>query len=160
MPHCIKQVDAKGCGIAAVATVTGHTYQNVRRVARETRCWRESYGMSGGMMTRLLDRYRRPVRRVTMGRQPLLPIASRTAIVKVTARVPCTVLRNGKSEKRTRLWQHWVVWSNRKVWDPGAGVLWGFDDVHAIDGMKLYLASVKAPGSKITHVRTGRWHWV
>lgn len=144
----VTQVDSKGCGVAAVATVTGRSYQHVRRVALVTLCWRASYGMSGGMMTRLLDRYKRPVQRITMGRR-----VTDTAIVKVSALVP-----DARQRGRMRLWQHWVVWRAGTVWDPGHGILW--DGNGTIDGMRLYLASVKAPGVKVKSIKTGRWHWV
>lgn len=156
----VQQLDPKGCGVAAVATVCGMSYGLVRDHALETATWRASYGMSGGMMARLLQRLGKPVRVITMGRVPSQPIIGRTAIVKVTGEVACEIWRNGKPEKRRRLWQHWVVWQQGKVWDPGYGTLWDGEGVTG-GGMRLYLASVRSNTDvKVRKVRTGRWHWL
>lgn len=149
----VTQVDPKGCGIAVVATVTGRSYEQVRKRALLTGDWRASYGMNGAMLKRLLDRLGWPVLRVTMRREH-----SKLAVVKVSGRVRCVVWRNGKPEQRRRLWQHWVVWHQGTVWDPGYGVLWNGNGL--LDGMELYLASIKTHDVKVTHVKTGRWHWV
>lgn len=141
----VTQVDPKGCGVAVVATVTGRSYELVRKRALLTDDWRPSYGMNGAMLHRLLDRLGWPVLSVTMGRESgRLSLA----VVKVTGRVK---VQGG----RRRLWQHWVVWHRGNVWDPGRGVLWNGNGL--IDGMELYL---KSHGFSVTHVKTGRWHWV
>lgn len=151
----VVQDDTKGCGVACVATVTGLDYWKVRKRAKLAGDWRESYGMNGRMLQSLLDRLHRTCLGVTMGQRQL----SKLAIVKVTGVVRCVVMRNGKAERRTRLWMHWVVWHAGTVWDPGHGVLW--DGNGAVDGMRLYLASVRASKEpRVTKVRTGRWHWI
>lgn len=156
----VQQQDPKGCGVAAVATVTGRSYAQVRRRALRAGHWRANYGMNGGMLERLLDSYRRPVHRITMGRVPGYPVPGRTAIVKVIGLVPCVVWRNGKAEQRRRLWQHWVVWHAGTVWDPGCGVLWDGAGAVGGGGLRLYLASVQSHEAKVSKVRTGRWHWI
>jgi len=139
----VKQVDAKGCGVAVVATVTGRSYDQVRKRALMTGDWRESYGMNSAMLRRLLDQLKWPVLSVTMGRE-----AGSLAVVKVAGRVKTD--SGGR-----RLWQHWVVWHRGTVWDPGHGVLWNGNGL--IDGMELYL---KSHGFSVTHVKTGRWYWL
>lgn len=142
----VTQVDTKGCGVAAVATVTGRSYEQVRKRALLTGDWRASYGMNGAMLRRLLDRLDWPVLSVTMGRERgKLALA----VVKVIGDVKIP------GQPRRRLWQHWVVYHRGTVWDPGHGVLWNGNGL--IDGMELYL---KSHGHAVTHVRTGRWHWV
>lgn len=152
----VQQVDPKGCGVAAVATVTGRPYRTVRRRAQAAGLWRESYGMNGTMLRKLLSQHLRPVHRITMGRVPGYPQPGRTAIVKVIGDVQCTVMRGGRAEKRTRLWQHWVVWHAGTVWDPGEGTLWQGEGVN---GMRLYMTAVRLHGD-VRSVRTGRWHWI
>jgi len=161
---CVSQADPKGCGVACVASVLRKTYAQVRRRALRDGHWRENYGMNGGMLQRLLEGYRRPVQAVVMA-GPVYHLFGQlnftpggTAIVKVLGEVPCVVWRNGKSEKRKRLWQHWVVWRDGVVWDPGEGTLWEGTG-GAVDGMRLYMAAARLHG-KVRNVRTGRWHWV
>lgn len=148
MTH-VQQADQKGCGVACVATVCGMSYQLAKDHALETKTWRASYGMNGGMMQRLLRHLGTPVHRITMGRVPGYPVPGRTAIVKVTA----------KQAGKKRPWAHWVVWQQGKVWDPGYGILWDGNGT-GVDGMRLYLASVKQPGVDVRSIKTGRWHWV
>lgn len=142
----VTQVDPKGCGVAAVATVTGRSYEQVRKRALLTGDWRASYGMNGAMLRRLLDAYHWPVLSVTMRREAG---ALSLAVVKVMGDVKIP------GQQRRRLWQHWVVYHRGNVCDPGHGVLW--DGSGLVDGMELYL---KSHGHSVTHVRTGRWHWV
>jgi hypothetical protein len=152
----VVQDDMKGCGVACVATVTGKTYAQVRKRAEQAGDWRESYGMNGAMLRRMLRRYRRPVKAVTLksqvNHQKFVP--GGTAIVKVTGLVPCEVWRKGKRERRVRQWSHWVVWHDGSVWDPGHGQLWTGRTWTA--GMAKYLESVRGA----TNVKTGRWHWL
>lgn len=129
----VRQADAKGCGVACVAMVTGRSYASVRRKALETGTWRERHGMTGGQLARLLAAYGRQLQATTMGR----PVPRCMAIVKVRRWVP--------AESGARLHLHWVVYHAGIVFDPADG------SVHA--GMGHYLALCPRG-------RTGRWHWI
>lgn len=143
----VQQEDPKGCGVACVASVLGMKYSTARDHALDSKCWRASYGMNGGMLQRLLDRLGKPVHTITMGRIPSYPFGGRTAIVKVTGRVPVTA---GKHKGRDRLWMHWIVWRQGKVWDPGHG--------REFDTLAAYLRTVEKEGAR--GARAGRWHWL
>lgn len=142
----VQQEDMKGCGVAAVAMVTGYSYGRVRVRALRGDHWRASYGMNGAMLQRMLRSMGRPVQRTS-----LRGTHGRTAVVKVTGLVPVGRTRN-------RLWMHWVVWHRGKVYDPSLGIVW--DGNGAVDGMELYLASCRIVGMRSFKARTGRWHWV
>jgi len=141
----VQQADQKGCGLACVAMVTGKPYALVRKRARLAQNWRPSYGMNGAMLQRQLDAFHRTVLGVTY--RYAAP-RSKLAIVKINADVPHETRRDAN-----RRMQHWVVWHDGRVYDPGPGIEW-YDPLKDVDGIELYLASVGPTA------RTGLWYWV
>lgn len=140
----VVQQDPKGCGVACVAMVTGKPYALVRKRAQLSGCWRPSYGMSGAMLQRLLDSMHWTVLGVTYRYTRMY---TQLAIVKVNADLPPHSAISAR-----RRFQHYVVWAQGKVYDPGPGIVW--DGNGAIDGIDLYLANLDGTA------RTGRWYWL
>lgn len=121
--------------------VTGLDYALVRKRATLRQNWRAAYGMNGTMLQRELDALGRTVLGKTFR---FTRCYTNLAIVKVNAFV--------SDGDRVRHMQHWIVWHNRRAYDPSSGVEWIGNA--EIDGLDLYLASVGSTA------RTGFWYWL
>lgn len=112
----VRQLDPKGCGIAAVATVIGWSYGHTQHLAVAGGWWRPTYGINGRMLKALLGAVDRPVLRVTRSARP-----TGVAIVNV----------HGIGHR----FRHWVVVTDGVVFNT---------DGKTFPDLPTYLAIVKA----------------